>query len=298
MKKIVSIIFAAFVAAPLFAQTYSAMLQGSDPESFSLGAATLARPANARSAGDNAAAMAISGRKMAVGASYSMWSPKVVGSKIAGIGGWGKIGDKFAIGLDAKYAMGKPYDITDELGWSEKQFAPKDINANLGVSYAIIDGLSVGVSAKFVSSTLADKYSATAFGADVSVAFRKGGLGAAIAVCNLGSSLRYGSSKETVALPSMAKAGVSYSIVGLTASAEVDYMFKGGLMAGLGLEYAIKDIAFIRAGYHYGDAEKAMPSFASVGLGVKFFGVELNAAYLLASPVLGNTMMFGAGYSF
>ena len=78
----------------------------------------------------------------------------------------------------------------------------------------------------------------------------------------------------------------------------MDYLFSGALMAGLGLEYCIVDIVSVRAGYHYGDAAKALPSFASVGLGVKFAGVHLDAAFLLASKTLGNTLMIGLGYSF
>ena len=69
-------------------------------------------------------------------------------------------------------------------------------------------------------------------------------------------------------------------------------------MAGLGLEYGIADIAFVRAGYHYGDAAKALPSYASLGLGAQFAGVSLDLAFLTASESLGNTLLFGLGYSF
>lgn len=60
----------------------------------------------------------------------------------------------------------------------------------------------------------------------------------------------------------------------------------------------VSGIVFLRAGYHYGTQDKGLPSFASAGLGVKFFGVELNAAYLFASDAIGGTMTFGLGYSF
>ena len=87
-------------------------------------------------------------------------------------------------------------------------------------------------------------------------------------------------------------------VSGLTIGAEVDYLFQGGLMAGLGVEYTIVDIVSLRGGFHYGDAAKAVPMYASLGLGVKFAGVHLDAAFLLASKTLGNTLMFGLGYSF
>ncbi len=60
----------------------------------------------------------------------------------------------------------------------------------------------------------------------------------------------------------------------------------------------VSGIAFLRVGYHYSTQDKGLPSFASAGLGLKFAGVELNAAYLFASEALGNTMTFGLGYSF
>lgn len=68
----------------------------------------------------------------------------------------------------------------------------------------------------------------------------------------------------------------------------VDFLYLAG----------VSGIAFLRAGYHYGTQDKGLPSFASAGLGLKFAGVELNAAYLFASEALGGTMTFGLGYSF
>ena len=88
------------------------------------------------------------------------------------------------------------------------------------------------------------------------------------------------------------------AVSGLTVGAEVDYLFTGGLMAGLGVEYTIVDIVSLRGGFHYGDPAKAVPMYASVGLGVKFAGVHLDAAFLTASQTLGNTLMIGLGYAF
>ena len=87
-------------------------------------------------------------------------------------------------------------------------------------------------------------------------------------------------------------------VAGLTVGAEVDYLFSGALMAGLGVEYTIVDIVSLRGGFHYGDAAKAIPMYASLGLGVKFAGVHLDFSYLLASQTLGNSLLFGLGYSF
>ena len=70
--------------------------------------------------------------------------------------------------------------------------------------------------------------------------------------------------------------------------------------AGAGCEYSFNEMVFARVGYHYGDAVNVVPSYASFGLGLKFFGVTLDAAYLVADSTspMRNTMMFGIGYRF
>lgn len=64
------------------------------------------------------------------------------------------------------------------------------------------------------------------------------------------------------------------------------------------MEADYKETVFFRAGYHYGDGEKALPSFASVGAGLSFFGISMDFSYLLASRNLSGTMLFGLGYRF
>jgi len=54
----------------------------------------------------------------------------------------------------------------------------------------------------------------------------------------------------------------------------------------------------LRGGFHYGDAAKALPTYASLGLGLQYAGVRLDVAFLTASQSLGNTLLFGLGYSF
>ena len=113
---------------------------------------------------------------------------------------------------------------------------------------------------------------------------------------NLGTPVSYGDQKY--GQPGIVRGGGAYSVAGLTASVEVDYLFSGALMAGLGLEYGIADIVFVRGGFHYGDAAKAIPTHASLGLGVKYAGVHLDFAFLTASKTLGNSLLLELGYSF
>jgi opacity protein-like surface antigen len=83
----------------------------------------------------------------------------------------------------------------------------------------------------------------------------------------------------------------------LTVQADVDYYFEGGPAASFGAEYDFKDMVFIRAGYRYG-GNSILPSFASVGVGAKFAGIKIDAAYLFANEVIGNTTAISVGYCF
>ncbi len=101
----------------------------------------------------------------------------------------------------------------------------------------------------------------------------------------------------------MAKLGVGYTRAfdkhALSATAETDILFAGAVMAGAGIEYSFRDLLFVRGGYHYGAPHKAVvPSYGSAGLGVKFFGISLDAAYLFGSEILKNSFCVSLGYEF
>ena len=55
----------------------------------------------------------------------------------------------------------------------------------------------------------------------------------------------------------------------------------------------------VRAGYRYG-GKSVIPSFTSVGIGLKFVGITLDVAYLMADKTspMRNTLEFGLGYRF
>lgn len=299
MKKIIlSILVAcAMPALSASAQALSSLLIPSAPEYAAMGGASVALEAGAFAAENNAAAMSLSDDSFAVAAGYGLWAPETAGSQLMGLGAFARVGERVGIGLSGRYTMEKPMNISSAAGGILGTFTPSELGANLAVSVKVIDGLSVGVTGKFVRSSIGEELSGSAFGADISVAWRKDGLSAGAAVCNLGSKVKYGDSSYS--MPMLVKAGAAYSAdFGLTASVEADYLFSGAFAAGLGLEYNLFDIGFLRAGYHYGDKSHGLASFASLGAGVQFAGVELSAAWLTASPTLGNSLLFSLGYSF
>jgi len=207
------------------------------------------------------------------------------------------VSNRVALSVEGRNFSDKPYDIVSAQGQITGSFKPSDFIVGAGVSVGFSDTFGATLKGRYVSSAIAPDAKGGAFCADVSVDYKGAIAFVSAGVRNLGSQINYGGA--SYALPAMAAvSGGVRPVDGLTIGAEVDYLFKGGLMAGLGVEYTIVNIVSLRGGFHYGDPAKAIPMYASVGLGLQFAGVHLDAAFLLASKTLGNTLMFGLGYAF
>ena len=80
-------------------------------------------------------------------------------------------------------------------------------------------------------------------------------------------------------------------------AAQIDYFLSSGFRMGLGGEYTFNEIVSARLGYNYG-GKSVLPSFVSLGAGVKYSGFKLDLTYLLLSETVGGTFMVGLGYAF
>lgn len=302
MKKILSsIALSVLGCAMLSAQTLPSLLVGSDAAGLGKAATTIAGEAGAYSLENNAAAMSLSDFKAAATVSYGIWQPSYAKDNVLGAGVAFKATKKLAFGLTFKMFKQPSYDVMNSDGQVGGSFSPSELSAGIGASYSITDFLSVGVTGRMVRSSIAEDAKASVFGADVSVLYKKNALSAGLSVNNVGGKVNYGASDYDQ--PMMARAGAAYRFgdakaSAVTPSVEADLLFKGGFMAGVGVEYSYKSLLFARGGFHYGDKEKAVPTYASLGLGVKFAGISLDVAYLTASDVLGNSLSIGLGYRF
>ena len=298
---------------PMFGQTLSSLLVGSDSRSYSIGGATVgsglvengiagSSGAGAFALENNVAPMSLDGGLIDAAISFGMWQPEYASDKMAGAGATWRITRRLAAGILFKYMIQPEYQASTGNGTDVRDglFSPKEMNVGMGVSFAVLKCLSVGASIRVVNSVLAPEASSTVFGADIGLYFNNKGFSAGLSVNNLGNKVKYG--EKPYSQPMLAKVGAGYStafgISSLSVSAEYDVLFNGAMMAGAGVEYGIKEIAFMRAGYHYGDSCKAVPSYASVGLGVKFWGVHIDASYLFASKTLNNSFSISLGYRF
>lgn len=284
------------MAASLHAQTMGFLNINSDPVAAGMASTSVAASADAFAPSNNMASSALSSSTMAVAASYSLWQPKAQNAGIISASGFYKIGDRLAVGADFKNLAGKEYKLITGGGNSNGTFTPRDMAIGLGASYGFAGGFAAGLKLKFASSQLAPDAKAATVAADLSVKYEADSFHAGLSLDNLGGKVSYGS--DSYSLPMMVRGGAAYSVAGLTGNAELSYLLNGGVMASLGAQYSVKDIVFVRAGFHYGDSAKAIPSYGSLGLGFSYAGFGLNAAYILSSGAVGNSIFFGIGYSF
>ena len=274
-----------------------------DPVSAGMGFAGVASGSGtAYSSFRNSAVIPFSVERMAVGVSGQMWAPNGTKSTNLGLGAAFKAGKRFGVSIGGVYQQGDNYSIADESGNTTGTFKPKDMILNGGVGVKIIDNLAAGVNVRYASQKLSNDYSYSAMAADIFLTYRLADLNITAGISSLGSSIK-SESGDFFRLPASATVGADWSKAltgshGLRLAADVDCFFSGNIAAAAGAEYSFRNMLFARAGYHYGTEDAVLPSFATIGLGVRFFGISLDVAYLTANDVLGNTLTFGLGYRF
>lgn len=252
------------------------------------------------SAFGNIAALPFSSNTVDGQVSYQGWAPSSASASTninAGLGF--NISDK--IGISACFASDKGGNslLSPSQGVIDKTISSTDMMVGAGFSYRFIPQLSVGVNARFMSQKLSEHDPYKSFGIDVLLMSKFDGVKLAAGVTSLGGKVTSIDSKR-YDLPTAASLAAGYENVfggkhGIDVRAEAEYYFAGGFRAAVGASYAFNDIVFLRAGYNFGGV---CSNFASVGLGVKFFGVNINAAYLIGNTPAGGTLCAGLGYSF
>ena len=249
----------------------------------------------------NAAAIPFSDAKMDVAAGYTMWQPSAVGSNILNVGAAYNMNQRFGVTVGFLYGMNPEYDLTDASGVVKGQFKPSDIHVNIGLAYRLLPCLSLGANVGYATSALAEKQSYGAFAADVFAMAKFGGVKVTAGVANVGTSVT-SSRGVKYGLPASVAVGAGYEATfadkhAVEALLDADYYFSGSFAAAAGASYTYGDLVTVRAGYRYG-GKSPIPSYASVGAGVKYFGIKFDLAYLIASGAAKNTLALSLGYSF
>ena len=245
----------------------------------------------------SAAVLPLKEVKLAGGLSYQNYMPGISATQYIGGGVAGCL-DKLGYSFSFVHGSGEKIYIMDG---AVDNYTPTEMLVNAGVSYAILDQLAVGVNVKYAQEQPLLNYSNSAIAADVFVAGKFSGLDFAAGVSSVGQKVKSQDTGE-YSLPSaiVASAGYAYELTEdnvVSARARVDSFFSGALAAGAGVEYCWSGMVCARAGYHYG-GDSIIPTYASAGLGLRYSGFTLDAAYLFASDVLGGSFAISAGVRF
>jgi hypothetical protein len=295
MKKFLLASALSVLTLALNAQSLPLLFNPGDPHSAALGGASVALEADAWAMEHNFAAAALNANRFAIGAAYGYWAPKPSADNRFSAGGWYRTG-RLAFGLSAKGSFSPAYQATTSEGELKGKFSPSDYALAVGAAWSPASGFALSATARMVSSALSEAFAAVAFCADVSAMYCTHGFTVGVSAFNLGGKVQYGD--NAYALPTLVKGGLRYALKNFEATGEVDYLAGTGVMGGLGVEYWPFSILALRGGYHFGAADKGLPSFASFGLGILLEGFGLDASVLFASPALAGSFNIGISYRF
>ena len=235
-------------------------------------------------------------------AGYTSWQPNSVGTSVLFLGGSYNLDNKLGFALGLTSGSYDEYEIFNDSGSSKGTFKPSDFQLNVGAAYRVLPFLSAGVNLGYASSSLAESVSYGAFKADIFLMSKFDDLKVALGVADLGSAV-VSASDAKFSLPSALKLGVGYDMTfadvhKVDVALDADYYFAGAAAAAVGAEYIFNDMISVCAGYRYG-GDSIIPSYASVGIGGRLYGVSLELAYILPSnSSMSDTLSLAVGYSF
>lgn len=249
----------------------------------------------------NAAAIPFSDVYTDVAVSYTNWQPSAINSKLLSVGAAINKNDKFGLAIGFMHGKNPAYDVTNASGTVNGQFVPSDMHVNVGLAWKMLPFLSFGANIGYASSTLAEKTSYNAIAADIFALAKFDALKVTAGVTNVGSTVKSASGKE-FCIPGSIAVGAGYEKKltdqhELDVLVDIDYYFSGWFAAAAGATYTYDNLVSLRAGYRHG-GDSPIPSFLSLGAGVKYNGVKLDAAYLIGSGAARNTLALTLGFAF
>lgn len=302
---ICALFFLGSLSLPQAAHSQTVQFLNINPDPAVTGLSGISAPAkaNAFAFWNNTAATVFSESRMEAGVSYGQWQPNTSDNSSIAVGAFGRITDFLAVTASYRNFTHKSYTIMDENGIDKGKFTPEEYSAGAGLAFKILPILSVGANVNYVSSKIGVGEKADAVTFDICANAVLEDLSVGLTANNLGSKISYGEG-VSYSLPSTVKLGAAYSLAinelhNVTPMAQVGSLTDDfSVFAEAGAEYSYKDFAFVRAGYHYGDEKKYIPSFFSLGLGVRFFGFGLNAAYQLGSSNVNNSFLIALSWGF
>ena len=244
----------------------------------------------------------------AAAVSYGYFQPTVTKSHNVSASAVYKIDSRFSVTAGFLENIGKRYEVTSESGYVLGTYLPSDMKVGAGFCWRILENLSAGITANYVQSNPFPnidgvKIVQRSFFSDIQVRYAPfPGLSISAAATNLGVPVKSVSGKHYL-LPMQARVSADgygeFDRHSVRATLDAGVYFKPtAFNAGLGVEYSYDKHYFVRAGAHYCGDGVGIPPFLSLGIGIKFVGLNFDAAWNYASGPMKNSFAFGVGYSF
>ena len=235
----------------------------------------------------------LAAHKVDASVSFGKWMPQLFNYSALQAGAFLALNERFGLRVDYRGNLFPAFAQVDENGNEKGSFKPFEQRIGAGVSLRIADNLFIDVTGKYLSAEMAGG-KASAFAGDVAFNYVKDGLTLGIKGADMGTKYSFGTT--AYALPMRVLAGVSYCLApadkhALTLGADLGYILPQeykAFTAAVGAEYAFNQMVFARAGYHFSSA--VAPRYAAFGLGFRFRGIGLDAAYLLGQAANAWTL--------
>ena len=225
--------------------------------------------------------------------SYQNWMPGLAKAMHVNAGVACKVTPN--LGLSVGYAMQKEAAMDG--------FRPTDQVIALGLAYGLGEKWALGVNGRFASQRLTEDFKYSGFSGDAFVAFQPSrALRLTAGVSTLGTEV-VSQTEDPFRQPASAKMAADWSLrfsdaLGMEVVADAGYFFSGEYGVSVGAQLDWSEMVFLRGGYRYASERCVIPGHVGLGAGVKFAGFRVDVSFLTASPVLGNTLCVGLGYSF
>ena len=225
--------------------------------------------------------------------SYQNWMPGLAKAMHVNAGVACKVTPN--LGLSVGYAMQKEAAMDG--------FRPTDQVIALGLAYGLGEKWALGVNGRFASQRLTEDFKYSGFSGDAFVAFQPSrALRLTAGISTLGTEV-VSQTEDPFRQPASAKMAADWSLrfsdaLGMEVVADAGYFFSGEYGVSVGAQLDWSEMVFLRGGYRYASEGCVIPGHVGLGAGVKFAGFRVDVSFLTASPVLGNTLCVGLGYSF
>ncbi len=303
MRKIVTFCAGLLLSvASLSAQT-SFLSMPSDAVSTSMGGADMAYRVDGFSVVDNMASTATYDGEFMCGFSYMGYQPQYLDSDITTFGVFYKVNSKLSLGAYLLNEYLPKQNVIGSQGAVSGTFTPFGFSCGLGVAYNVLENLSVGVAVKFIGAKIyTNKQNSFAGNLSVNYKIKDGAI--ALSVDNIGIY------NHDIDLMPTAEVAFLKKLINtdnhlLAAALNLGYVLSpkdaSSPFGGVGLEYGYSGHYFVRGGYSYADPRKFTSDYISAGVGVNFFNVGLDFAYLFGtaetSPIK-NSYIISVTYEF